>query len=425
MRALICATGSHGDVLPFIALGRALKQYDCEVFILTHRYFSQRIEDEGLKWIGGGESAEEYQQLLRDPQLTDSYQGTKILARAITENLSQDLDTLRSYVIPGQTVVIGSTLSPLPRLLKETDKVYCVTTHLAPVLLRCQQRLPRLGVSRILPRLPRPAPALLWYLLDRLVFDPAFAPRLNQLLNQLELPPAKRVLGDWLHGVDMVLGMFPEWLVKPRLPWPTPLSLTGFPTAHAAQQGSNHQLPEMLPESIKEFIAAGPAPVVFTSGTATRCNTEFFQASIAACQLNGQRGILVDAHGGAPDKLPEDIMSSGYAPFSQLLPHAAAIVHHGGIGTFSTALAAGTPQLIRPMAYDQFDNSAHARKLGVGLELLPRRYTGKSAAQAIDSLLADPHRARACSNLAQRVKSEDGAANGAKEIVTAAAQEGL
>lgn len=412
MRALICATGSHGDILPFIALGRALKQRNCEVFILTHRYFRHRIEDAGLKCIGVGESAEEYQQLISDPQLTDSYQGTKILARGITASLAEDLDTLRAYVIPKQTIAIGSTLSLLPRLLKETDGVYCITTHLAPVMLRCQQRLPRFGASRFWSRLPRPAPAMIWYMLDRLVFDPAFAPKLNELLDRLELPTAKRVLGDWLHDVDMVLAMFPEWLAKPLLPWATPLNLVGFPATTRNPPGTDSD----LPEQIRQFIAQGPAPVVFTPGTATRCSAEFFRESIRTCQLNGYRGILVDAHGEAPTDLPNGIMSSGYVPFPQLLPHCAAIVHHGGIGTFSTALGAGIPQLIRPMAYDQFDNSARAQRLGVGVELLPRHYSGTTAAAAIEKILNDSRQIAICRDIAQRTKNDDGAAKGAEII---------
>ncbi|MCG5547930.1 glycosyltransferase [Halorhodospira halochloris] len=414
MRALICASGSHGDVLPFIALGKALQERNCEVFIYTHRYFKQRIESEGLNCIGVGDSTDEYQQLLSDPKLTDSHQGTKILAKVLTANLAQDWQALRRYILPGQTVAIGSTLSLLPRLLKETDGVFCVTTHLAPVLLRCRRRLPRFGTSPIWPLLPRPAPQVLWYMLDRLVFDPAFAPKLNDLLSDLGLPPAKRVLGDWLHNVDMILAMFPDWLANPQPPWDTPLSLAGFPNG-SLQQGTYNN----LPRDIRLFLEQGTAPVVFTPGTATRCSGDFFLASIQACQSNGYRGILVDAHGEAPTDLPSGMISSGYVPFPNLLPHAAALVHHGGIGTFSTALTAGIPQLIRPMAYDQFDNSAHAQRLGVGLELLPRHYSGKSAAEAIDALLGSTSRVERCREIAQRAREDDGAVNAAERIIAA------
>ena len=39
-------------------------------------------------------------------------------------------------------------------------------------------------------------------------------------------------------------------------------------------------------------------------------------------------------------------------------------VHHGGIGTAAEALRSGTPQLITPFAWDQFDNGARIASLG-------------------------------------------------------------
>ncbi|WP_394698486.1 glycosyltransferase [uncultured Desulfobacter sp.] len=42
--------------------------------------------------------------------------------------------------------------------------------------------------------------------------------------------------------------------------------------------------------------------------------------------------------------MPENIHYCEYAPFSRLFPKAAAVVHHGGIGTCAQALKAGIPQ---------------------------------------------------------------------------------
>src|SRR6202012_1799180 len=55
-----------------------------------------------------------------------------------------------------------------------------------------------------------------------------------------------------------------------------------------------------------------------------------------------------------------------YVPLRALLPRCAALVHHGGIGTTAEALRAGVPQVIVPLAFDQFDNAARVRALGAG-----------------------------------------------------------
>ena len=53
-----------------------------------------------------------------------------------------------------------------------------------------------------------------------------------------------------------------------------------------------------------------------------------------------------------PQNLPDGVRHFEFVPFSWLPPRAAAIVHHGGIGTMSQGLAAGIPQLIMPMNFD-------------------------------------------------------------------------
>jgi len=72
------------------------------------------------------------------------------------------------------------------------------------------------------------------------------------------------------------------------------------------------------------------------------------------------------------------------------LPHCAAIVHHGGIGTTSQALAAGIPQLIRPMAFDQFDNANRIEKLGCGRWLRNDRNLANELQQILDKPVEIP-----------------------------------
>jgi UDP:flavonoid glycosyltransferase YjiC (YdhE family) len=65
--------------------------------------------------------------------------------------------------------------------------------------------------------------------------------------------------------------------------------------------------------------------------------------------------------------LPDNVTTTDWLPFPQVLPHVAGIVHHGGAGTVLTALAAGVPQLVVPGAGDR---TAHARLVaarGAGL----------------------------------------------------------
>ena len=55
MRIGIIALGSRGDVQPYVALGKGLKQADYEVVLLTHDPYEGLVLGEGLEFftIGG------------------------------------------------------------------------------------------------------------------------------------------------------------------------------------------------------------------------------------------------------------------------------------------------------------------------------------------------------------------------------------
>jgi UDP:flavonoid glycosyltransferase YjiC (YdhE family) len=95
-----------------------------------------------------------------------------------------------------------------------------------------------------------------------------------------------------------------------------------------------------------------------------------------------------------------------YAPFSAVLPRAAAFVHHGGIGTTAQALAAGVPQLIVPLSHDQFDNAARAQRLGTARCLPARQYRAIAAAARLKALLGSTAVAQACRHAARLIQAD-------------------
>ena len=94
-----------------------------------------------------------------------------------------------------------------------------------------------------------------------------------------------------------------------------------------------------------------------------------------------------------------------------MLPHAAALVHHGGIGTTAQGLAAGTPQLVMPMNHDQPDNAARIVKLGVGISLKLNDYHGKTVADKLNHLLRSQQVQLQCQKVAKKVNFSEALAN--------------
>jgi rhamnosyltransferase subunit B len=82
------------------------------------------------------------------------------------------------------------------------------------------------------------------------------------------------------------------------------------------------------------------------------------------------------------------VLWQAFLPFGTLLPRCAALVHHGGVGSTAEALRAGIPQLIVPLAFDQFDNAARVESLGVGMSLPSRRLTAARLAKKLQQLLS-------------------------------------
>jgi UDP:flavonoid glycosyltransferase YjiC (YdhE family) len=241
-----------------------------------------------------------------------------------------------------------------------------------------------------------PGKRLLDWLLDVLLLDPLMGREINALRARLGLPCVRRPLYRWLHSPQLVLGLFPEWFAAPQPDWPPQTRLTGFPLYDDPAQ-------QEIPKEVEAFLAAGTPPIVFTPGSAMKHGQQFFAESVTACGLLGRRGLLLTRFlEQVPDNLPEGIRHFDYLPLSQVLPRAAALVSHGGIGTVSQALAAGIPQLVMPMAFDQYPNAARLVRLGVARSFPAKAYRGPAVAQALADLLTSGEVANQCQAIAKR-----------------------
>jgi UDP:flavonoid glycosyltransferase YjiC (YdhE family) len=137
----------------------------------------------------------------------------------------------------------------------------------------------------------------------------------------------------------------------------------------------------------------------------------FFEASIAAARSLGRRAVLLTGKesGTALSNLPEGVVAFDYAPYSALFPRAAAIVHHGGVGTTAQAMISGRPMLVTPFAFDQPDNADRVRRLGIARSIPIRKYSAASVARELKCLLDDPAFERRAAEVAGRMRLEAGA----------------
>jgi rhamnosyltransferase subunit B len=226
----------------------------------------------------------------------------------------------------------------------------------------------------------------------------------HRLRKEVGLPPARgfNPLTE-SHSPVLHLALFSKWLTDKQRDWPAQTVVTGFPWFDTEGEAG-------LPQTLARFLDDGEPPLVFTLGTAVVADAgPFYHHSVAAAKLLGRRAILLVKNPRVLlPELPEGVVAFAYAPFSLLFPRAAAIVHHGGIGTTGQAMRSGRPSLVMPCAWDQPDNAERAARLGIALTIARNRYEPKRVAAELRLLLEDPNYSHRAAEIATKVRQEEG-----------------
>ena len=414
MRVLIQAVGSAGDVHPFVALGRALRARGHDVRLVTNGAFRAAVEAAGLGFVELG-TAEEYRQLIGNPDLWHPRRGPQVVFRdGLLPRLAAATDLVLAEARAGADVLVGSTLAWPARIAREVLGVPLVVAHLAPSVLPSSVRAPLLPGTLLSPRAPAAWNRVQWLLVDRLT-DAFVRAGVEAARGRHGLPPIRRVFYGWMNEADALLGLFPGWFGPPQPDWPRGVVLAGF--LRGEDEGAGDDDP-----GLDEWLAAGPAPVVFTAGSANVHGAGFYRESLEAADRIGRRALIVTRERSLlPARLPDWARHAAHAPFARVLPRAAALVSHGGIGTCAEGLAAGLPQLVRPLGFDQIDNGSRLADLGVGSVLADRAYRAPRVAAELRRLLGSTSVATACASARARL-ARDSAAAEATELVERAAR---
>ena len=404
MKVLVASVGSAGDVHPFLGVALALRDRGHSVSFATNTYFAPLLERVGMPLLPVG-TAEQFDRATSHPGLWSQFRGFGVLASIVRYSTPAVYQHVKREAASGDRVVVAHPLAFGARLAHETLGVPLVTLHLAPSTLWSVEEppVPSRWVGSV-NHWPRPARRLAMALGDRLV-DLALTPDLNRFRAELGLPVVRHVGRLWWHSPQRVIGLFPDWFAAPQPDWPAQAVLTGFPLYDEREVS---RVPPGLDAFLSEAEDAGDPPVVFAPGSGNRQARRFFAAAADACRRLGRRGLLLTRYPEQlPSRLPGAVYHALYAPFSAVLPRSAALVHHGGIGTAGQALAAGLPQLVMPMTFDQPDNAVRLKRLGVARILGPECFTGVRVARDLDLLLGSNGPARRATEIARGFKGAD------------------
>ncbi|MBB4659436.1 glycosyltransferase [Parvularcula dongshanensis] len=418
-RIVLATIGSLGDLYPFLAIGRALAERGARPVIAGAESHMRFVEAAGLEGAPIYPDIETYVQAAGYEDFeswTERAAGDPdfLLREGALRFLPQSAAAL-DRIAEGADGVVGSSLAFAAPMVAERRGLPFVAAVLSPMLLFLTNDPPTLPGLPPLARKPRTPLHRRWNDLIRTIVALEMRRRFGR-----DLKRTRRDLG--LEGSGAVplfafgrsgparLGLFSPQLLAADARLPAEMNVTGY---------CWRQSREPMPEGLSRFLDDGPPPLVFSLGSfAVFAERGFYERSVEAARRLGRRAVLLTGMERPVRPVAgDDVYVADYAPHEDVFPRAAAVIHHGGVGTSARALAAGVPQLVVPHLGDQWDNAARLERLGLALSLDHEDYKVEAAAGRLATLTKDLRYAEAAREQASIVGREDGAGTAAEEIL--------
>jgi MGT family glycosyltransferase len=154
-----------------------------------------------------------------------------------------------------------------------------------------------------------------------------------------------------------------------------------------------------------------PDPLVLVSfGSTFQDQGGALRRTITALETLPVRALVTLGDVISPEEVPsaDNVVTVTSAPHAAVLPHARALVTHGGHGTVIKALAHGVPVVCIPQGRDQADNAARVEVSGVGVRL-KRTAGAPTIRRSVQQVLASPVYTAAARRMARTIGDEVGA----------------
>jgi UDP:flavonoid glycosyltransferase YjiC (YdhE family) len=409
LRIVLSNIGTFGDINPLIAIALEMKRRGHVPVMAVPAVFGPKIVPLGLEFHAVRPDIDPNNTLMAE-MVYDVRKGTERgLREFLFPVLRQTYDDLMDAATKPERadLLLLGELNYAGPIVAEVTGIAWASYVLAPLsffsafdppvlpmyprLARADKTVP--GMGRAIKRLAR--------FVSRKWPQPIY-----DLRAELGLPKGRNPLFDAKHSPYLVLALFSTVLGTEQKDWPPNALITGF-CFYDSDAGN-----AALPANLEEFLAAGPAPVVFTLGSAAVLAAgRFYEFSAKAAIKLGIRAVLLigtDPRNRLKQELPKTICVAEYAPYSALFNRAAMVVHQGGVGTTAQCLRAGKPMLIMPYSHDQPDNGRRMRRLKVARVIQRVYYTPIRVARKLKAILAEPIFARRSEMVARRLEHEDG-----------------
>ena len=404
-KILLAAYGSLGDLHPILALATEMRKRGHEISICTLEVYREKIDLLNFEFFPLRPDLDPEKDRELAKEIMNAKGGTeKLLREILLPNVRFMYEDLMNAAAAADFLISGEVVFAAASVVEKT-KIKWITTSLAPA-------------SFLSPHDPFVPPTAQWLNKFRFLgatFHGAVYSLVHRMvdswlgqykefrrdigLSENHDPVFKDKFSNLLH-----LAMFSKVLGKPQPDWHSPTLQTGF-CFYDGQEDMG-----VMPPDLSAFLETGDAPIVFTLGSAAVMDArDFFEESAKAAKILNRRAVLLYGIFNEPPKITdENIAAFDYAPYSQIFPKSACVVHQGGIGTTAQVLRAGVPHLIMPYSHDQPDNAARCERLGVGRTISRDKYTAATAAKQLRELLTDKNYRTNALDASKIVRAENG-----------------
>jgi rhamnosyltransferase subunit B len=409
VRIVLSNIGTYGDIHPLIALAVELKRRGHVPVMALPAVYAPKIKPLGIEFHAVRPDIDPKNTILVE-MIYDVKKGTERgLRDFLFPVLRQTYDDLLSAATQPQRadLLLLGELNYAGPMVAEITGIPWASYVLAPLSFFSAFDPPVLPPYRRLARADKAVPGMgramrrLARFVTRKWPEPIYA-----LRRELGLPRGANPIFDAKHSPYKVLAMFSRVLGVEQRDWPPNTEITGF-CFYDAENGNAG-----LPADLEKFLKEGPAPIVFTLGSAAVLAAgRFFEYSARAAIKLGVRAVLLigkDERNRPPLQLPDSICVADYAPYSALFSRASLVIHQGGVGTTAQCLQAGKPMLIMPYSHDQPDNARRMRRLKVSRTIQRGNYTPIRVARKLRKMLDEPMFARRAESVARLLSHEDG-----------------
>ncbi|KAB8339024.1 hypothetical protein FH972_021963 [Carpinus fangiana] len=448
LNLVIHVVGSRGDVQPFVALGKVLKEkYGHRVRLATHQVFKDFVSENGLEFFSiGGDPAELMAFMVKNPGLMPGFDTLRTgdIGRRRHEIAKMVKGCWRSCIEAGDGLGAEASDDTIEQVLSHdpsgdpaarpfvADAIIANPPSFAHI--HCAEKL---GIPlHMMFTMPWSPTQAFPHPLANIQSSNADSKMTNFVSYALVDMMTWQGLGDVINrfrqrdlGLEPIsLTWAPGMLSRMRIPytycwspalipkpqdWEKYISISGFYFLNLATN--------FTPEpDLAAFLEAGPPPVYIGFGSIVVDDPNAMTKLIfEAVKKTGQRALVSKGWGGmGADELgiPDNVFMLGNVPHDWLFKKVSCVVHHGGAGTTAAGIACGRPTVVVPFFGDQPFWGAMVAKAGAGPEPVAYKdLTADILAQSITKAL-EPASIEKAKALSESISHETGTETGAQSF---------